>query len=177
VNQVSVLTGEIQSGKTSLCLALVEEARKSGYKIGGLLSPAVYQRGEKTGIDVLDLKTSRRRRLAELNEGQSSDLETIHWAFLPEAVEWGNQALLQAFPCDLLLIDELGPLEFNRGEGWVNGFEAIRRGEFQAALVVVRHSLLEEAHQRWDISRTIDLSDPSRVPLSSEELCRLLLGN
>lgn len=176
MNQVNILTGEIQSGKTTLCLALAEAAREKGLQLGGLLSPGVFKGEEKIGIDVLDLRTFQRRRLAELKGGLDSGLETIRWSFLPQAAAWGNQALLRAAPCDLLLIDELGPLEFTRGEGWVNGFEIIERGDFQAALVVVRPSLLEEARRRWDITRTFDLSDPSQTQLSPEMLLQLLLG-
>ncbi len=176
MSRISLLTGEIASGKTTLCLGLAEAARQQGYQLGGLLSPAVFEDGKKIAIDVLDLKTSRRKRLAELKSSQSSDLETIRWAFQPEAVAWGNQALLGAIPCDLLLIDELGPLEFVRGEGWVNGFEVIESGDYQACLVVVRPSLLEQARVRWEISRIIDLSHPSRSPLPPEGLLDLLLG-
>lgn len=177
MSQVSILTGGIQSGKTTLCQFLVEAARHNGFEVGGLLSPAIFEGGKKIGIDVLDLKTSHRKRLADLNEGQSGDLQTIHWAFHPEAIEWANQALTHALPCDLLLIDELGPLEFNRGEGWVNGFEVIQRGGYQAVLVVVRPSLLEQAKQRWEISRIIDLDHPSQVPLAPDALFHYLVGD
>jgi nucleoside-triphosphatase THEP1 len=176
VSRINLLTGEIASGKTTICLGLAEAARQKGFRLGGLLSPAVFEGGEKTAIDVLDLKTSRRKRLAELKSSQSSGLETIRWAFQPEAVEWGNQALLQALPCDLLLIDELGPLEFNRGEGWVKGFEVIEGGEYLACLVVVRPSLLDEAKLRWEVSQTIDLGHASQSSLMPEALLDLLIG-
>jgi nucleoside-triphosphatase THEP1 len=173
---ISLLTGEIQSGKTSLCLAVSEAAKQQGFQLGGLLSPAVFKGGDKTAIDVLDLKTSSRRRLAELKANQTSELETIRWAFLPEAIEWGNQALLKALPCDLLLIDELGPLEFYQDQGWVNAFPILERGNFQAALLVIRPSLVEEARNRWDISRIFDLSDPAQHLPSPQAFTQQLLG-
>jgi nucleoside-triphosphatase THEP1 len=177
MSSISILTGEIQSGKTTLCLAVADAARQDGIQIGGLLSPGIFEHGEKTAIDVLDLKTSQQKRLAELKGRQPSDLETNRWAFRPEVVAWGNQVLLKAVPCDLLLIDELGPLEILRGEGWVNGFQAVESEDYQGALVVVRPSLLQEVSRRWKISRIIDLSDPARDRLRPEELFRLLLKN
>ena len=35
-----------------------------------------------------------------------------------EVLAWGTRILQQATPCDLLVVDELGPLKFERGEGW-----------------------------------------------------------
>ncbi|MEJ2446844.1 MAG: nucleoside-triphosphatase [Anaerolineales bacterium] len=174
MSSINLLTGQIQSGKTSLCLAVSEAARERGLQLGGLISPAVFDGGNKTAIDVLDLKTSGRRRLAELKGNQASELETIRWSFLPEAIEWGNRALLKAVPCDLLIIDELGPLEFYQDEGWVNAFSILESGRFQAALLVVRPSLLEEACRRWDVTKIVDL-EGSAQRLSPQLLVQQLV--
>lgn len=175
MTSINLLTGKIQSGKTNLCLAVSEAARQQGLQLGGLISPAVFNGGKKTAIDVLDLKTSRRRKLAELKGHQTSELETIRWSFLPEAIEWGNRALLKAVPCDLLIIDELGPLEFYRDKGWVNAFSILESGNYQAALLVVRPSLLEEASRRWDISRIIDPKESDQYLLSPQQLVQQLV--
>ncbi len=175
MGRINILTGEIHSGKTSLCLELAEYADQRGTRLGGLLSPGVYAAGVQTAIDVVDLKNGQRRRLAELKGSHSSEMETQRWAFLPDAVDWGNQALKKAGPCELLLIDELGPLEFFQGVGWVNGFDALNSGGYQSALVVIRPSLLEEASRRWKIARIIDLSDPAGPQLSAAQLYQQLL--
>lgn len=175
MSRISLLTGQIQSGKTNLCLAVAEAARQERLQLGGLISPAVFKGGEKTAIDVLDLKTSNRKRLADLKDNQTSELETIRWSFLPEAVEWGNRALLKAVPCDLLMIDELGPLEFYQERGWVNAFPILEGGKYQAALVVVRPSLLEEATRRWNIFQIIDLRESVQHQLSPQDLAQQLM--
>ena len=176
MSQILILTGEIGSGKTSFCLELAAAAREWGKVTRGLVSPGVFNEEEKRAIDVLDLGSSQRKRLAELRELESSDLETRRWAFQPEAAEWGDRKLLQAVPCDLLLIDELGPLEFNRGRGWENAFPVIEGGGYLAAVVVVRPSLLEEALARWPEAGLIDLSAPGPHP-APRALVRELLPN
>jgi nucleoside-triphosphatase THEP1 len=172
---INLLTGEIGSGKTSFCLSLAGIAREAGVDLGGLLSPAVFSEGKKTGIDVLDLKSSRQKRLAELKQVRSSEVETRRWAFTPQVVAWGNRKLLEAVPCDLLLIDELGPLEFLQGQGWANGFKVLAGGQYRAALVVIRPSLLENAAERWPGARVVDLSAPGPPPAPAE-LLQLLLA-
>lgn len=171
---IFVITGDIQSGKTSLCLDVIEAARESGVRLGGVISPADFLAGEKIAIDLQDVRSGERMRLAELSRDKESPISTQRWAFLPEAIEWGNQILKDAVPCDLLVIDELGPLEFDRGEGWVNGFESVASGEYQAALVVVRPSLLDKALGRWEVDRVINLDQPAQLYPTGKEIYQSL---
>lgn len=175
VSRITLLTGEIQSGKTSLCLEVVAAAREAGVVLGGLVSPGIFREREKIAIDVLDIRSGERVRLADGPGSRSTEITTRRWAFLPEAVAWGNQVLEQAVPCDLLIIDELGPLEFHRGEGWVEGFKTVGSGDYQAALLVIRPSLLEEALSRWEVAHIINLADPDQLPQSGRQLLHLLL--
>ena len=99
-----------------------------------------------------------------------TDLETKRWSFYPDVVSWGNKVLGKALPTEILIIDELGPLEFNRAQGWVKAFESIDSGEFQTALLVIRPSLVQQASRRWKITRVIDLSGTDPLPPSSREI-------
>jgi len=168
--QIIVITGDIESGKTSLCLDITRLAKESGIKITGLVSPGVFEAGSKKAIDVQDVLTGERRRLAELREQVKTNLETKRWSFFSEAVSWGNNVLRVALPTELLIIDELGPLEFNRAQGWVNAIDAIDSGEFQTALLVIRPSLVQQASRRWKITRIIDLSGIGPLSPSCQEL-------
>jgi nucleoside-triphosphatase THEP1 len=174
---IFIITGEIQSGKTSLCLEIAEIARDKGVQLGGLLSPGVFLEGVKVAIDALDLKTGKLVRLADSVDQGAGPLTTKRYAFYPKAVAWGNQVLEDAVPCELLLVDELGPLEFNRGQGWVKGFKAVASGDYRAALLVIRPSLLEEALSRWEVDRIYDLDDPNHSRLSGEAILRSLIEN
>jgi len=141
--QIIVITGDLESGKTSLCLDITRLAKESGIKVTGLVSPGVFEAGSKKAIDVQDILTGERRRLAVLREQVKTNLETKRWSFFSEAVSWGNNVLRAALPTELLIIDELGPLEFDRAQGWVNAIDAIDRGEFQITLLVIRPSLVQ----------------------------------
>jgi nucleoside-triphosphatase THEP1 len=178
VSGLIVITGEIQAGKTTLCRELADSARDQGWDVAGLLSPAVFEGGEKTAIDVINLRDGERRRLAELNSGAGAKLETKRWSFFSEPVSWGNQILKEAVPCDLLIIDELGPLEFNRAEGWLAGFDAIKSRAYRYAAVVIRSSLIETASRRWNISRIIGLEDTQSRIITGKDLFKSLFpGN
>ena len=175
VGRIHLLTGEIQSGKTSLCLEVIEIARKAGIRLGGVISPGVFVSGEKTAIDLLDTRSGECRRLADGPGGRSSAISTKRWAFLPDTITWGNQVLKKAVPCELLMIDELGPLEFHRGEGLVTGFKTVGSGDYRAALLVIRPSLLDEALSRWNATKIINLDDLDEPLRSGKELYESLL--
>jgi nucleoside-triphosphatase THEP1 len=156
-SRLLIVTGEIGSGKSTFCKLVVDQARQAGLRVTGLLSPAVFEDGDKTGIQVVDLGRGVSRRLARLRSGPTRAVETKRWSFDPEAVAWGGRVLSRAVPTELLVIDELGPLEFERGEGWMEGLRILEEGEYRAALVVIRPSLVAEAKSRWPGAEVLPL--------------------
>jgi len=146
---ITILTGGRGTGKTRTSLSLVEQARRAGWSLAGVLCPAVFEDGEKIAIDMLDLTTGEQRRLACRENRQTGFEVTDHWNFNNAVLDRGNEILGSAGICDLLLVDELGPLEFYRRQGWVKAFDTLARGEFKRAVVVIRPELLEEARIMW----------------------------
>jgi nucleoside-triphosphatase THEP1 len=152
-----LLTGERGSGKTTLCSAIVENARRAKWQVTGVISPADFVEGHKTAIDILNLASGRRRKLAHLRRSGDEGTLTPQWTFDEQGLEWGNSALKAAVPCDLLVIDEFGPLELLRGQGLTAGLEAVESGLFSLALAVIRPELLEIARVRWPHGRAITI--------------------
>lgn len=147
---VYLLTAPSGAGKTTFCRALADQARAEGWDVAGILCPPVFDAGVKTGILVQDLRTNETQHLAiaasTLNlEPSTFNIPLGQWLFSPAPLAWGNQVLQTTLPCDLLIIDELGPLEFFRGAGWQTALEILPRGEYKAAVVIVRPGLLQNA--------------------------------
>lgn len=141
-----MLTGESGSGKTRLCERLVRFCNDRGVTVAGILTPPRIVNGAKVGIDIRDIRSDMRRPLAE--RGPAAGGPSIgQWHFHPEALQWGSQILEQAIPCSLLIVDELGPLELECGEGWANAIELLRQ-EQPCAVIVVRPRLLARLHAR-----------------------------
>ena len=147
--QLMLVTGMSGAGKTSWCSRLVDQARAQGMSVDGILAPGIYEGKHKTGISVRNLKTGEEQQLAKLRQDDTGDISTPRWTFDPDVLDWANDQLGEIKECDLLIIDELGPLEFLRGEGLMEGVDLIDQRDFKAAFVVVRSSLLPNALQRW----------------------------
>jgi hypothetical protein len=167
-----IITGVQGSGKTTFCQSLIDLAHSAGWYVTGILSPPIVVGGKKVGIDVVDLSSKLRRHLAHnINQGGNGP-KTIQWAFVGEALSWGNQVLGNLPPCDLLVIDELGPLEFDRGEGWLNGIPAVSDGVYTFALIVIRPGLVEKALEIWPDAAVYEVDDPRNATSLAEEFFR-----
>lgn len=138
---IVILSGESGSGKTTICIRVVTLARARGLRVAGILTPPRLAGGCKVGLDVEDIRAGQRRPLAE-RVGGTSGPATESWHFHAEGLAWGTMILRCATPCDLLVIDELGPLELAGGQGWTVGLDLLRASRYCLALVVVRPALL-----------------------------------
>lgn len=171
-----ILSGEREFGKTTLLIQLKEQANKAGFDVSGVISPAVFYNHKKTGIDLLDLRSGKQIRLADLNEEEpDSDVPTIHWTFDKEALKVGDEVLGHATPCDLLIVDELGPIELERGLGWQNGIRAIESHAYQTAVIVIRPSLLGIAKQKWPDALILQLEQKDLA--QQQEFLRTILNS
>ena len=141
MSSIAVLTGERGIGKTSICRRVVALAQPAGWSCGGIITLALGD-----ARDVLEVAGGAVRRLTR-SAGTSQAVDQGRFLFDPGVLNWAQQRLSQATPCDLLVIDEIGPLELERGKGWVNALDVLRDGDFGLALVVVRPELVAQAKQ------------------------------
>jgi nucleoside-triphosphatase len=144
-----IVTGGRGAGKTTFCRHMAELARQAGWDVAGVLSPPRMENGVKTGIFALDLRHGEQRLLASPYSEEIAGAPMCRWVFSEQTLLWANAALAGAIPCDLLIVDEIGPLELEREAGLLAWRSVIAAGAYRVALAVVRpecahHPLLEE---------------------------------
>jgi nucleoside-triphosphatase len=147
MDNVILLTGERGVGKTYLCQEVVRQARAQGLCCAGVISPAVSDGEEKVGITLVDISTGESRPLAVADE-VAAEVRWGRYRFRASTLEWGTGVVEKATPCDLLVLDELGPLELVSGGGLVAALSVLRAGGFALALVVVRPELVDELTEK-----------------------------
>lgn len=162
-SRLTIITGSQGAGKTGFCLKVVDCVHRQKIDVAGVISPAEFDGDKKVGIGVIDLRSGERHLLAVLRTAGDAGIGTIRWNFDREILKWGNQVLASAVPCDLLIVDELGPLEFERGEGWLAGLSVLDSRDYQAGLVVIRPELLDQALQRWPAAAVLNIHNPQQI--------------
>ena len=160
---IVVLTGASGSGKTTVCLAVAEHARRQ--PVEGIVTVPRLENGWPVGLDVRCLSTGVRRPLAEL-AGETDGPTIGKWRFHSSGLAFGNRCCEAARSDALLVIDELGPLELLRSAGWA-GTIALLRDRPGPSLVVVRPSLVETFRDRVATGRIrmVDISTERREDL------------
>jgi len=136
-----ILTGRIHSGKTTRLRRLVSEWRARQIALDGFLSPAVFESGRRVGYDWLDLGTDR--CVPFLRRRGEADWERIGPYFLiPPTLERAKRKIGTHDRRNLLIVDEIGPLEL-RGRGVWPALKAALSEPPLRCLIVVREDILD----------------------------------
>ncbi|MFQ3536697.1 MAG: nucleoside-triphosphatase [Aggregatilineales bacterium] len=152
--EIIVITGESGAGKTTWCEAMRIFAERQGLQVAGLISYGVFEGAEKVAITLCALPGGERRRLAVRRE-QVIGAATPRWAFDQAVLDWGNAHLAALGACDVLIIDELGPLELIHRQGWQSAFEVLAMRRYQVACVAVRPTLVANFTARFSVARVV----------------------
>jgi nucleoside-triphosphatase THEP1 len=137
-------------GKTTVCQAVAELARRRGYRPGGVITPALHDSdGAKVGFEAADVGSGERWPLARTDQ-ELGGPRVGPYTFDPAGLARVLRVLRRAATagCDLLMVDEIGPLELEQGKGFA--------------------PILDLVH--WRSSRTVRLGspEPCSVPAKRE---------
>ncbi len=154
---IVLVTGPRGVGKSTLCLRTVALAKSAGYSCAGLLT----LREEGDLRTVVDVRTGDRQ---SLTASGPTGVPVGRYLFDPDTLAWGTALLARSAPCDLLVLDELGPLEMTGG-GWAIGMGILREGHFLLALVVVRPELITDVLRQFPDAWVVEVTPENRDDL------------
>ncbi len=154
--QLYILTGPIAVGKTSLCWRLAARLRKVGRRPCGLLELAVLDdSGQKAGIALLDIDSNEVRTLARSDRNLGGP-RAGRFSFARETLAWRRDIICRYPACELLILDEVGPLEFAGEEGTGVIWAALGGQKVARVLLVVRERYVAAAvRELADVEHTI----------------------
>jgi nucleoside-triphosphatase THEP1 len=152
---VFILAGIPGQGKTTFLRELVKTLIKQGIQVDGFLSEGIEENGIRSGFDLIDISSHERIEIARKipKEGW---LRQGHYYFDHNVFENSGERLIKKATDDtqLLVIDEIGPLEMNDG-GWAPFIEKIIGSSRTPMFWVVRKSLAKRAAIKWNVGDVI----------------------
>jgi nucleoside-triphosphatase THEP1 len=148
---IFLITGTIQGGKTSYLIELADLLRKRGLSLGGFLAPGSFESGERSGFKLKNILTGVEIQMASTKETAGWFKYRRFW-FNPDAFIQGMEWIHKIMPDEpqVVVIDEVGPMELE-GSGWWEILEFLKSSSVPVQLWSVRENLIEEVMQRWDI--------------------------
>jgi len=147
-----ILTGSRGVGKTTVCNATADLARDLQHSVGGIVCPGLFDAGgQKTGFDALDLASGDRWPLGRIGAAESGPRIgpfTLSGTGLAKSL--AAMRTVCSVPPELIFVDEIGPLELIRGEGFAPVLATLPLDGPGHLLVVVRPSMVSVFMQTVD---------------------------
>ena len=138
---VVVATGKPGAGKTTAVLETAEQLHSQGCRVVGIVQLGRFVDGDKIGFAVRDLENGDEADLALLVPRGEGDHGT-RFRFSEDGFVLAERALGKVKKGDVLVVDELGPLEL-RGEGHMPAVQrALQVPGLTGILIVVRAQLV-----------------------------------
>jgi len=165
-----LLTGERRVGKTTVCRQVAGLARELGYDPAGVLSPALLGKdGLPLAYHALMVSDGEQRLLARA-DGDLGGPRTNRYSFDAAVLSWVIGRLREAISqgCDLLIVDEIGPLELEQGRGLAPILSDLSAGRLPPLLLVVRPELEGQLRRRLPAIpfRTFTVTQENRQALA-----------
>ncbi len=171
-----LLTGPPRSGKSTVVAKTAELLKAMGFKVGGVLTLEMAGERGRIGFKLLDLWRGREGVLA-LAGLKGGPRIGRYWVNLGDLRDIGAGAIDIAIrECDLIIIDEIGPMELLSEEFRGSIARAFECGKPVLATVHYRMGdrLVREAKNRGD-SILIEVSPLDRGELPAK-LCEAISG-
>lgn len=158
-NQVFVLSGRIDSGKTTFLKSLINKLKPLEIKVGGIYSQKIMEHGARIGYDLVNINSNEQQKFLR-NNGEKGVQQVGEFTVLPGAVHFGNQSLLNELSSDndLIIIDEVGKLEL-LGQAWAQSLPQLFKTD-KTLLLVVRDYLVAEVLEKWQLQKSTVFNFP-----------------
>lgn len=141
MRRIIIITGPVNSGKTSHLHRLIANYRREGYAVGGITAEALYKEGRKIGYDVCDLISKECCPLVRSSEtaAKMKAAEGVQhvgrFVLLESGLSFTRRCIYAAFAGDIICLDEIGPLEM-AGRGHRQVLDTLI-ADFKGTLLVV----------------------------------------
>ncbi len=148
---IFILTGKVNEGKTNFAMQVAEKLKQKGLSPSGFFSIGNTNDQSREAYSLRDIQTGMQKELCSFEPGKNK-VRVGRFYFDEKGIEFGREVILESLnqKNDLLVIDEIGPLEIN-DQGWAPAIEAVIKSQPIPQLWIVRKRLLKPILRKWNV--------------------------
>lgn len=148
---VVIITGELHQGKTTFARFIVNKLIEKEFKPGGFLSVGINEEQRRSGFILHNINTADETELCSDRKDENR-LNYGRYYFDRDAIAEGEKILNKdnLTGKDLIVIDEIGPLEL-RGHGWSSAIDSACQTMTLPHLWVIRRSIVPDVVKKWSV--------------------------
>jgi nucleoside-triphosphatase THEP1 len=149
IQQVIIITGSVNEGKTTFLLKVVEVFRENKIRTAGLYSRKIWKNNGIIGYNIVNIQSGEED--AFLRQERKKEQDKIgRFSVMPKGYQKGLEILKPEnnTGADIIIIDEVGHLELS-GEGWARSIESLLHNSQNHLLLVVRNSFVNQVLEKW----------------------------
>lgn len=158
---ICLVIGDREEGKTTFLVKMVNDLISDGKKVSGFLAIGIQdQDGLRTGFNIRNIETGEEVEFCVTGgdpRWEKVGRFRINPAGLVRGYEWMAPEKIRH--SDILVIDELGPLEM-AGKGWSDLIGRILQEDPKTMIWTVRRSLAEKIAVKWNVGevKVVDIA-------------------
>lgn len=163
-----LITGESGIGKTTILLKLFNMLKKH-YKVGGIVSKEIRKNG-RIGFEFIDLATDKKALLASI-DGNGPKIGKYYVSL--EGCKFAANLLYNAKDYNIVLVDELGPMEFKSKE-FIDAVKKLLKFDNDKIISIhkrLNNDLINEYKRKADKLFIVTRENRDKIP---EEIFRLI---
>jgi nucleoside-triphosphatase THEP1 len=146
--EVIIVTGKVNSGKTTILEKLALDEKSKGISPSGIIARGVFEGKTKVGFDVKDLSTDISMPLARIGRMADHGFSAGKYSFSTQAFKFAQRAILSFSSKGVVFIDEVGPLEL-KGDGYADCLKVLLDSDISRLYVAVRSDILSEFSSKF----------------------------
>jgi nucleoside-triphosphatase THEP1 len=153
--KITIVTGERGEGKTTWLRKHVDDLKASGTMVAGFIAEGIHTpEGERIGYRIVNIITGEQADFCML-EGSGEWERVGRFRINPDGLAAGYRWMDPGgiSEADLLVIDEVGPLEL-AGKGWAPLIERILRDQPKPMIWTARRQLAGKIGRKWNVGET-----------------------
>ena len=118
MEKIIIITGAVDSGKTTLAKQLIEDYQKKGKITGGIICEATKIGGKKTAYYAVDIASHNKILLASIDKIEFG-FKFRRFYFSHLGFEFAVKVIRKAINAHVIVLDEIGYLELEE-KGFLN---------------------------------------------------------